>query len=97
MNIIDTIFEALGGATAIARQTGDPVQTVHSWKTKGNIPHWRRPAIIAAAQKMGKQLEPELLAYLAAPKELNPFPPEDNTCEPPADEAEEPNSTRAAA
>jgi hypothetical protein len=71
MAIVETIFRELGEATAIARETGDPVQTVHSWKAKGNIPHWRRAAVIEAAKRMEKTLAPELLAYLGS-KEAPP-------------------------
>jgi hypothetical protein len=66
MNIVDRIFDALGGATVIAGETGDPVQTVHSWKKNGNIPHWRRAAVIEAARKLGKTFDPELSAYLVS-------------------------------
>lgn len=78
MHIVDRIFEALGEATAIARETGDPVQTVHSWKAKGNIPHWRRQAVMEAAKRLDKSLPAELLEYLAsndrAPKKLSDEP-----------------------
>lgn len=73
MTIVESIFKALGEATAIARETGDPVQTVHSWKAKGNIPHWRRAAVIEAAKRMEKPLPPDLLAYLGS-KEAPPSP-----------------------
>jgi hypothetical protein len=77
MHIVDTIFDTLGEATAIATETGDPVQTVHSWKAKGNIPHWRRQAVIEAAKKLNKPLAPDALEYLAstdrAPKREEPL------------------------
>lgn len=66
MHIVDRIFKAIGGATVIATQTGDPVQTVHDWLAYGNIPHWRRPAVVDAARRLDKQLDPDMLAYLAS-------------------------------
>lgn len=66
MHIVDRIFAELGESTAIATQTGIPVQTVNSWKSKGNIPHWRRQAVIDAAIRLGKTLPPDLAAYLTS-------------------------------
>lgn len=66
MHIVDRIFHELGESTAISIATGIPVQTVNSWKMKGNIPHWRRPAVIDAAQRKGANLPPDLAAYLAS-------------------------------
>jgi hypothetical protein len=70
MHIVDRIFETLDGATAISRETGDPIQTVHSWKAVGNIPRWRRPALIALASRMERALDPDALAYLASRENL---------------------------
>jgi hypothetical protein len=42
------------------------VQTIWDWTRKGNIPHWRRPAVIEAAKKLPEPLPAELLAYLAS-------------------------------
>lgn len=64
MNVTLIIFKALGGSTAIASDTGFPVQTVHSWKAKGAIPRWRRQPLLEMARRRGKQLPPEALAYL---------------------------------
>lgn len=66
MHIVDRIFAELGESTAIAIATGIPVQTVNSWKMKGNIPHWRRQNVIDAAQRLDKILSPDLAAYLAS-------------------------------
>ena len=66
MSIIDSIFKALEGPTNIARATGDPVQTVHSWKAKQSIPPWRRPQLLDAARRLEKELSPEAIAYLAS-------------------------------
>jgi hypothetical protein len=66
MHIVDRIISELGGPTAIANETGIPLQTVHSWKPKGNIPHWRRQAVIDAAIRMGKTLSPDAAAYLTS-------------------------------
>lgn len=72
MTLVERIFEALGGVTAIARETGNPVQTVHSWKAEGNIPHWRRAAVIEAAKRLDKALPPDLLAYLVSSERIPP-------------------------
>lgn len=72
--VLSEIFEKLGGATAIARGTGYPVQTVHDWlktkKEKGSpeIPPWRRAAVLDFARRDGKlaNLSDEARAYLAS-------------------------------
>ena len=68
--ILSEIFEKLGGATAIARGTGNPVQTVHDWRQKGKaeIPPWRRAAVLDFARRDGKlaDLSDEARAYLAS-------------------------------
>jgi hypothetical protein len=66
-DIVAHIFEKLGGPTAIARGTGFPVQTVHSWsEDPAEIPPWRRADILAFAGREQKLTEfsPEALAYL---------------------------------
>jgi len=70
--LLSEIFEKLGGATAIARGTGYPVQTVHDWlKKKGakpEIPPWRRPAVLAYArrEKLFDALSDDAKAYLTS-------------------------------
>lgn len=64
MQIIDHIFEVLGGATAIANETAAPVQTVHSWKVKESIPPWRRSELLRIKPVEGKMLSPDAIAYL---------------------------------
>lgn len=66
MHIVDRIFEELGETTAIANETGDPVQTVNCWKTNGNIPRWRRASLIEIARRTNKALSDESLEYLAS-------------------------------
>lgn len=66
MTNIDSIFEAFKGPTKIARATGDPVQTVHSWKVKQSIPPWRRPQVLDAARRLEIDLPTEAIAYLAS-------------------------------
>ena len=65
MDTVATIFETLGGVKAVAMETGDPYQTVHSWKAKGAIPRWRRPPLLEMARRRGKMFPPSALAYLA--------------------------------
>lgn len=66
MHVVDRIFHELGEATKIANATGDPVQTVHSWKSKGNIPHWRRSKLIELAKQGNIPLPSDCLEYLAS-------------------------------
>jgi DNA invertase Pin-like site-specific DNA recombinase len=53
--LLAEIFDKLGGATAIARGTGCPVQTVHDWLAKKGakpeIPPWRRAAVLDFARR----------------------------------------------
>lgn len=72
MHIVDLIFEHLGEATAIAQAAGLPVQTVHSWKAKGNIPTWRRSVVSDAARRLEKALTPDMAAYLASSERVEP-------------------------
>jgi hypothetical protein len=67
--VIAHIFNVLGGATPIARGTGFPVQTVHSWtKEPAEIPPWRRPAILDLARRVNKldELSDEARLYLSS-------------------------------
>lgn len=66
MTIVDRIFEALGGPTALHKETGIPVQTIWDWRRNGNIPHWRRDAVIEASRKLEKTLDADMLAYLVS-------------------------------
>lgn len=67
MHIVDAILQRMGGPTAISKATGFAVQTIHSWtKDPKNIPVWRRSEIASAAHRMGSDLTPEMLAYLAS-------------------------------
>jgi hypothetical protein len=56
---LDSLFDALGGPTAIASERGLAVSTVSSWKSRGSVPveHWA--PLIAMANRRGK---PELTA-----------------------------------
>lgn len=70
--LLSEIFEKLGGATAIARGTGYPVQTVHDWlkkkDAKPEIPPWRRPAVLdfARREKRFDALSDEAKSYLTS-------------------------------
>jgi len=56
MMTVEQIMEHLGGFKKIAKVTGFPVTTVHSWKRNEFIPTWRRPALLEMAAKMGNPL-----------------------------------------
>ena len=68
--VIEHIFDKLGGPTKIATGTGFAVQTVHDWLRKGpaEIPPWRRPAVLDFARREGKfaDLTDEAKAYLTS-------------------------------
>ena len=65
---VTEIFNALGGATAIANGVGAPVQTVHDWLKKGvpEIPPWRRPGVLEYAKRAEKleKLSNRAVSYL---------------------------------
>ena len=71
MSLIDHIFKELGEAKAIADETGDPIQTVHSWKATGRIPRWRRPSVLDVARRKNAKLSAEAILYLNS-TEKNP-------------------------
>ena len=47
------LIDALGGATAVARELGDPASTVHSWKRFNRVPRWRQPDLLKMASAKG--------------------------------------------
>lgn len=62
------VFEAFEGSAAkLAGEIGAPVQTVFDWKS-GDIPPWRRPAVLDAINRLGKKVSASTLAYLASTK-----------------------------
>lgn len=65
-NIAESVIDAFGGQTKTARACGVPISTVDSWKRKGRIPPWRRPAIIAAARGASVDLPEAFLGTEAA-------------------------------
>lgn len=65
MSDISTLFAERKRVAAIAAEMRCPFQTVYSWKKKGSIPPWRRPAVLDAIRRLEIDVPPELLAYLA--------------------------------
>jgi hypothetical protein len=47
------IIDQFGGYKALAAEIGKPVSTVKSWSERGIIPDWSKPAVLAAAEKLG--------------------------------------------
>jgi hypothetical protein len=47
------LIDALGGATAIARELSLPTTTVHSWKRANAVPAWRQGALLKLARDKG--------------------------------------------
>lgn len=66
MSEILSLFAERKRVAAIAAEMRCPFQTVHSWKRNGRIPPWRRPAVLVAVQRLGYELTPETIAYLAS-------------------------------
>ena len=52
----ERVVEAFGGLTKAAEKIGAPITTIDSWRSKGNIPHWRLRQIREAAEKAGISL-----------------------------------------
>jgi hypothetical protein len=61
----DACLAAFGGATALAKELRAPISTVHSWKLKGRIPHWRRQQIEDAARR--REIDPDPAWFAEAP------------------------------
>jgi DNA-binding transcriptional regulator YdaS (Cro superfamily) len=66
MTEVHAIFEAFGGPSKLAQLTGLSLQTVSDWRAKGRpeIPPWRRPLVLAAAESLEKPLPESAIAYL---------------------------------
>jgi len=65
MSVVESLFGERTRVTAIAREMRAPVKTVWCWKKKGEIPPWRRPAVLAAVQRLELDVSAEAIAYLA--------------------------------
>ncbi|WP_166675228.1 hypothetical protein [Novosphingobium sp. PhB55] len=57
MNTVAEILESLGGVSAVSKETGIPITTVHTWKRTGFIPSWRIPALVKMARRLRKPLK----------------------------------------
>lgn len=66
MSDLVDLIDALGGVSALARDMGVPVQTVHSWKAAERVPQWRLDALRTAAERKGVSLPREFAAPRAA-------------------------------
>jgi hypothetical protein len=65
MDTVHGILKAFEGPTNLAKAMGLSVQTVWEWgQGKPEIPPWRRPAVLQAAEEQSIPLEPEQIAYL---------------------------------
>lgn len=65
MSEVAAIFSERKRASALAAELRCPKQTVYSWKHKGYIPPWRRAAVLAAIGRLGFEVPPTTIAYLA--------------------------------
>lgn len=61
-NLVHALIDAFGGPSAMARALEHRhVTTIIAWRNAGRVPRWRRPEIIAAAQRLGIELPPAFL------------------------------------
>ena len=61
---VNRIFNAFKRVKVIAAETGVPIQTACDWRQNGNIPHWRRGAVLDAAKRKGIALDADSTAFL---------------------------------
>jgi hypothetical protein len=66
MSNVETLFAKRGSVSCIAREMRTSIGTVWCWKRTGKIPRWHRPAVLAAVQRLGIELTPETITYLAS-------------------------------
>lgn len=54
-----TVVDKIGGGNVseTARQLRIPFKTVHDWKIRGNVPHWREAHVRAVAQRLGVNVD----------------------------------------
>lgn len=65
MSEVESLFAERKRVSEIAREMRTPIGTVWCWKKKGEIPPWRRPAVLDAIRRLDIDVEPEVVAYLA--------------------------------
>lgn len=66
-NLVHAVIDAFGGPSAMARALDHRhVTTIIAWRNAGRVPRWRRPEIIAAAQRLGVELPSAFLSELVA-------------------------------
>lgn len=54
-NDAKALIDRLGGTTAVAKATGWPISTIHSWRSS-KIPDWRMPVLMEIARDQGVSL-----------------------------------------
>jgi len=74
MHVVDQIFKAFGGTSAIAEKVTVPQQTASYWKsrTPPEIPPSQRLGVLMAAQAHGVQLPASALLYLQSRERTRP-------------------------
>lgn len=65
MHVVEELLSPRGRQTLLAREMRCPSKTVHSWSSKRHIPDWRRPAVLAAFQRLQIPVSAQALQYLA--------------------------------
>ena len=64
MQTTESLIEALGGPSLVARKLGLPVPTVSAWKHRSSIPSKYWSSLVGEASQMGIELTFEKLALL---------------------------------
>lgn len=54
--MVQEFLNTLGGTAQVARELNMPLQTVAAWGQRNRIPHWRIPALVALAMRLGKPI-----------------------------------------
>lgn len=65
-NIAADVIAKFGGLEKASEAIGAPKSTVQSWRKAGRIPSWRKPQVIAAADRIGVALPSKYTASRAA-------------------------------
>ena len=68
MSVVQAIIDAFGNQVAASEATGIAQQTISEWVKRDppEIPPWRRPAILMAAQARSITLSAECSEYLCS-------------------------------
>jgi hypothetical protein len=72
--LVTSILGLFGTYRRAAEILGTPEPTVYAWVQKGNIPYWRRDAVLKAARRRRAKLNDAMLAYLQSTEKTPKVP-----------------------